>query len=326
MPPVIETDAGRTRRVGVELEFTGLDIDRISALVAEHCGGQVQRSSAYEHRISGDPRGDWGVELDFAYLKNKGRAHRDPDVAVEALEDMAEQLVRLGAEQIVPFEVVSPPIPMNELSAMGPLIARLRDAGARGTTDGLMYAFGMQLNPEVPAGDTQTLRRYLQSFLCLYDWLQARENVDFTRRLTAFAAPFSRDYVRRVVDPDYAPDLAALIDDYLAGNPTRNRPLDLLPLFLHLDPPRVRRVVDDPRVKPRPAFHYRLPNCEIDRPEWGVDQAWRGWLQVEHLAARPKRLHDLCGAYAAFLDRPLSGFLDDWKEQIREWLIPESDL
>jgi hypothetical protein len=31
------------------------------------------------------------------------------------------------------------------------------------------------------------------------------------------------------------PDLDTLIDDYLEYNPTRNRALDFLPLFLHLD-------------------------------------------------------------------------------------------
>jgi hypothetical protein len=326
MPPVIDTDAGRRRRVGIELEFTDLDIDAISALVADHVGGEVQRSSPYEHRVSGGPHGDWGVELDFSYLKKKGRAPRDPDVPMEALEEVAEQILRFGAEQLVPFEVVSPPIPMDELSEVQSLVERLREAGARGTTEGLMYAFGMQLNPEIPDGTADTLRCYLQAFLCLYDWLKARENVDFTRRLTAFAAPFPRDYVRRVVDPGYAPNRGDLVDDYLERNPTRNRPLDLLPVFLHFEPARVRRAVDDPRVKARPALHYRLPNCEIDRPDWGIDQAWRGWLQVEHLAARPARLRDLCRAYTAFLDRPLTGLLEDWTKQTQAWLIPDGDL
>ena len=38
-----------------------------------------------------------------------------------------------------------------------------------------------------------------------------------------------------MLDAGYGPDLGALIDDYLAANPTRNRALDLLPLFAELD-------------------------------------------------------------------------------------------
>ena len=30
----------------------------------------------------------------------------------------------------------------------------------------------------------------------------------------------------------------ASVEDYLEGNPTRNRPLDLLPIFLETDPDR----------------------------------------------------------------------------------------
>jgi hypothetical protein len=170
------------------------------------------------------------------------------------------------------------------------------------------------------------LLRYLQAFLCLYDWLQWRADMDLTRRLTVFVDPFPKEYVRRVVDPDYQPELGALIDDYLHANPTRNRALDLLPLFLHLDEKRVRAKVKDPRVKPRPALHYRLPDCEIDRPDWGLRTVWVDWLQVEHLAAEPDRLRKICGAYSDFLDRPLGGLFKNWQEKVTPWLKPIEDL
>jgi hypothetical protein len=306
--------------VGVELELIGVDIDALSREVAREVGGAVERASRYEHLVHGDRHGDWKIELDFLYLKEKGRESREEAGLLPDLDATAERLLRAGAEQIVPYEVVSPPLPVTELPRLGPLVERLRRAGARGTTDGVLYAFGMQLNPEMPATDAATLLRYLQAFLCLFDWLKERARVDLTRRLTAYVAPFPKPYVRAVVDPGYGPDLPALIDDYLAANPTRNRPLDLLPLLLHLDPERVRRVVDDPLVKPRPALHYRLPNCEIDRPGWGVHVAWNDWLQVERLAAEPERLSSLCALYAGYLDKPLGGLLEDWAKRLESWI------
>jgi hypothetical protein len=339
LPPLLYTASGAMRRIGVELELTGLDVEALSAQVALHAGGRVARISRYEHVVHAGGGEDWGVELDFAYLKQKGRLAQRPPApstggqpngsrgdALGALDGAAEELLRLGAEQVVPFEVVSPPLPMDRLAQVQGLVGRLRAAGARGTGDGLVYAFGLQLNPEVPATDAATLARYLKAFFCLYDWLKARARVDLTRRLTAYVDPFPRDYLRRVVDPAYGPDLPTLIDHYLAANPTRNRALDLLPLFLHLDPDRVRKVVDDPRVKPRPALHYRLPNCEIDRPDWGIHLAWRDWLQVEHLVAVPQRLKALCTRYAEHLDRPLGGLLEDWTEQVEPWLKAPQDL
>lgn len=326
LPPLTRTSQGELRRVGVELELIDLDIHRISQLVAAHVNGRVEKLTAYEHRIHGDPAGPWGVELDFTYLKARARekAEEDPKAEglLEDLEAAAEELLRKGAEQIVPMEVVSPPLPMDRLGTVEALVDALRDAGARGTTDGLTYAFGMQLNPEMPATDAATITRYLKAFLCLFDWLEARAEVDFTRRLTAYVDPFPKAYVRTVVDPGYRPDLTTLMDDYLAANPTRNRALDLLPLFCHLDPARVRAAIDDPRVKPRPALHYRLPNCEIDRPDWGIAPTWLDWLQVEHLAAEPERLDALCERYSSFLERPLAGLFRGWAKQVEPWLVP----
>jgi hypothetical protein len=243
------------------------------------------------------------------------------------LEDAGERALRSASEWLVPVEVVSPPLPMDRLGELDTLIEQLRRAGAEGTGGALLNAFGLQLNPEMPATDADTVLSYLQAFLCLNDWLQWRADVDLTRQLTFFADPFPRDYTRRVVDSGYRPNLPALIDDYLDANATRNRALDCLPLFLHLDEQRVRAVVEDPRVKPRPTLHYRLPNSEIDRPGWGMREVWTDWLQVEHLAADTHRLRDLCHAYAKFIDRPLGRlFEESWTEQVKPWLKPSDDL
>ncbi|MGD8709255.1 MAG: amidoligase family protein [Ectothiorhodospiraceae bacterium] len=318
LPPLQCTEDGSPRRVGVEIELIGLSIETLSALVAEHVGGEVNAVSPYEHRIDGDASGRWQVELDFTFLKKQGR-HDEPG-ATEPIRQAAESLLRLGAEQVVPLEIVSPPLPIARLIGLDELVGRLRQAGARGTASGILYAFGTQLNPELPATGADTIRRYLQAFLCLFDWLKHRARVDLTRRLTTYVDPFPEAYIRRVVDPEYHPDRDGLIDDYLAANPTRNRALDMLPLFLHLDPNRVRAQVADERVKPRPTLHYRLPNSEVDRPGWGVTTPWKDWLQVERLAADPQRLQRLCADYCAFLDRPLSGLMDDWTEHLHSWL------
>lgn len=325
LPPVTDNPDGEPRRVGVELEMIGPGVAEVSRLVATHFGGQVEEKSRYEHLVHGDPAGDWGVELDYEYLKQKGR-EEDPESDLAAfIDEAAESLVRAGAEAVVPVEVVSPPLPMERLAEVQSLIARLRHAGARGTGAGISYAFGLQLNPELPSLDAGTIVAYLKAFFCLYDWLEKRSAPDFTRRLTRFMAPFPARYVRKVVEPDYEPGQARLIDDYLEDNPTRNRALDMLPLFLYLDEERVRAVVDDPRVKPRPTFHYRLPNCEIDRPYWGVHLAWADWLKVEALAADPARLTRICRAYARWLDEPLGHLLEDWAREVESWLGQTED-
>ena len=229
--------------------------------------------------------------------------------------------MRTGAEAIVPVEIVSPPLPIPDLAGVQKVVDRLRRLGAHGTRAGITYAFGLHLNPEVPRRTSSTLSAYLKAFLCLHDWLVRESDVDLTRKLSRYMAPFPSAYVRRVIDPEYAPDLETLIDDYLQDNPTRNRALDLLPLFAELDEARVRGTVDDARVKPRPTFHYRLPNCEIDDPDWGLHRAWSNWLQVEHLAADTARLTDVCARYTEFLERPVAKWFGDWATEVEPWVL-----
>lgn len=181
------------------------------------------------------------------------------------------------------------------------------------------YAFGLQSNPELPSLDAETITRYVQAFLCLYDWLKSRSRVDAIRKLTGCSRFFPAEYVRRVLDPDYRPERSALIDDCLRDNPTRKRGLDMLPLFAHLAEDRVRAAVDEPRVKARPTLHYRLPNSEMGRADWGVFVAWRDWLEVERLACDPERLHDICSAYHDLLEQPLGGMLSDWAAECVQW-------
>ena len=316
LPKKQKNPQGKPRRVGVELEMIGLELNDIAELVAAHLGLSIATDGRYRRVLGGDDAGDWIVELDFDLLKRLGQQERDEAELLDELLDSAEEVLKLLAEIVVPLELVSPPLPMRRLGEIEELIVLLRDAGAKGTSDSIGYAFAMQFNPEVPSEDPGVITAYLQSFLCLYEWLLVRADVNMTRRVTSYIDPFPTDYVRKVIQPDYAPDLDTLIDDYLEYNPTRNRPLDFLPLFLHLDEERVRAVAADPLIKPRPAFHYRLPNCEIHLPGWGLHVAWDDWLEVEALAANRKRLAGCCAAYAAFLDKPLKRWLGDWAKEV----------
>jgi hypothetical protein len=163
----------------------------------------------------------------------------------------------------------------------------------------------------------------LRAFLALYDWLYALADIDFTRRLTSFVDPFPEEYRLAVLDPSYAPDLDALIDDYLKANPTRNRALDMLPAFAFLKPDKVRAALDEPSsIKARPTFHYRLPNCLVDQPEWSFALEWNRWVEIERLAADAERLTRVSAEVSAEV-RAGTGKLtrDEWMARGRAWGI-----
>lgn len=154
----------------------------------------------------------------------------------------------------------------------------------------------------------------------MQEWLFERSQLDLARQITRYTAPFPTSYVEQIIANDYAPSLEQLMDDYLAANPTRNRALDMLPLFAHLDEDRVRATIDDARIKSRPTFHYRLPNSEIGDPQWSIFVAWKDWLKIETLANEPKKLHELMALCKEYLDKPLGGILPGLAEQTDKWL------
>jgi hypothetical protein len=128
--------------------------------------------------------------------------------------------------------------------------------------------------------------------------MKSRVKVDLARSISPYINPFPDEYVRLILRSDYPADAGRLIDDYLAYNPTRNRPLDMLPVLCHLDEPRVTsRVEEQHLVKARPAFHYRLPNCLVDEPDWTLAREWNTWVEVERLAEDPEALMRMSREY-----------------------------
>jgi len=216
-------------------------------------------------------------------------------------------------------EVVCPPIPLNNLSVLTPMVRGLREAGAMGTEESLIAAYGVHVNTEIPRLDADTLFSYLRAFAILQWWLVDAHEVDATRRISPYIDLYPQAYVRQVLSRSES-TVDQIFTDYLEHNASRNRALDLLPILAEIDSDRVREAVDDPRIKARPAFHYRLPNCQIEHPDWSLSGAWNTWCVVERLADREDDLDVLAGEFLA-ADRPILGVgRSDWVRFIDRWL------
>ena len=295
--------------------MAGLEIEQITGAVVDVLGGTVVRESAFVAHVRGSALGDFRAELDADILKSRGYQGHLSELGIEigqgSIRDGLEAVLSRVAGLVVPFELVGPPVPWTELPRIDEVRAKLCDVGARGTQASALYAFGMQLNVEPVELEAAYLLRVLRAFLVLYEALLEREQVDLSRKLTPYVQAYPEDYVVHVMQKDYAPDITRFIDDFLLYTPTRNRPLDFLSLFAHLDEARVMAApVERELVKPRPAFHYRLPNCRIDEPSWTLAEAWNGWIEVERLAADPQRLEDACADRLAHAST--------WKEWLSE--------
>lgn len=312
------TPQGKPRRMGVEIELAGLKGKQIVELLQKHFGGEIDWLTPFEIELNETEFGTFKVELDSEAIKDIGTdsgLEGDPENTETTLQSTIVDAVGVVAEALVPWEIVSPPIELEALPKLYPLIDELREAGALGTRHAPHYAFGIHLNPELPSHDPLKIRDYLRAFAVLYDWIRATENTDLSRRITPYINHFEKPWLSLILEHDYEPDLARLIDDYLEHNPTRNRSLDMLPLFKELDRERVEAVIDDTRVNARPTFHYRLPNCDIDNPDWNLSDSVDTWLQVEALAYSPK-LAQLAEQYHRLLNGQEHNIDQTWSNHV----------
>ncbi len=282
-PKHMLTEKNSVRRVGFELEFANLPIEQAADIICStYTGKQSADSTQAEVAVNVDNFGKFNVELDWQYAQKKAREIKDSDNK-ENYEDILKHITTL-ASQIVPTEIVCPPIPIDNLASLDALINALRAAGAAGTDQSFVYAFGVHINPELPSLSAKTLTHYLQAFCVAQEWLVEAHGVDFSRRITPYINLYTNDYIKTVLGYNSNTSLNDIIKDYLHFNPSRNRALDLLPLLKHLDNDAIMQKLPNEKINARPTFHYRLPNCEIDKDNWQLSQCWNIWCVIEVLA------------------------------------------
>jgi len=314
LPPTLIRDDGGVRRVGFELEFSGIDLDATAAALVASLGASLKSETAAERVLQVESLGEFRVELDWAFLKNQAAKQGRSAIEEELLERLSE-----AAALVVPVEVVCPPVTLDDLAMLDPMVHALRKAGAVGTEESLLAAYGVHVNAEVPGVDAATLHPMIRAYCLLQWWLVDRHGVDPTRKISPYIGLYPAAYVEHVLSAPTT-EMDDIVDAYLEHNATRNRALDLLPLLSEIDESRVRSAVDDPRVQARPAFHYRLPDCHIEQEDWSLSRSWNSWCVVEKLAERADDLNALAKDFLE-ANRPLLGVnRGRWVETLGEWL------
>ncbi|WP_193185621.1 amidoligase family protein [Nisaea sediminum] len=308
-PPRRVNSGGEERRVGVELEFAGLTVEETTRHLHAEFGGTVERLDAHRNILSHPDWGEAKIELDIQYVHRKDAEEEEGEAEMfgflDVLDISEKVRARLGdaLTGLVPVEIVFPPIPWSKLGELNAAFEVLRRHGALGTRESPLYAFGLHLNVEVATGSAAEILDTLRAYMVMADGLHEEVDVDLTRWVLPHADRFPDEYAKKICALDYPAELSRMIDDYLEMNPTRNRELDMLPLFAHLDPDRVKAQISDALVKPRPTYHYRLPNADLGDPDWSAVTEWNRWVEIEELAEDKDRL---CDAVAEFLGRDRS--------------------
>lgn len=316
------------RKAGFELEFSNIDMEKIVVLLEKECSLKTKKINNYLYKFDSS-YGTYTLELDFELLtkqklhKNINELSQKIGIQIEQKNiDDLEGFIGDLSKDIVPYEISTPPIPLDKLDIVEQLIEKLTQNNAQGTKGKLYYAFGLHINLEVVSLETQSLLDYLKAYTILQDFLNKDAKVDLLRKITPFIDNFKKEYIEYILNPQYTPSTKEFIQDYLQFNPTRNRSLDMLPILAYIDEEFVRATLPSEKIKPRPTFHYRLSNSMIGDKNWKVSDEWNRWMLVEQLANDQESLQELSKKYLQYLDNFIN--LTNWETQIEQWIQDHS--
>jgi hypothetical protein len=312
------------RKAGFELEFSNIDMPDILTVVQSTIDVKTTKKNHFLYKLESQ-YGNFTVELDFELLTQQklksSLKEFFKDIGLQLNEDnfdKVETMIAKLSKDVVPYEIGTPPLPLNKLELVDNLVENLNKKHAQGTKDKFYNAFGLHINLEVISLEAKSILRYLRAFLVLQDYIIKQAQVDIARKITPYINAFKPEYIKHVLNPSYAPNMSELIDDYITFNPTRNRSLDMLPLFAFIDEKRVRKALPDEKIKARPTFHYRLSNCLIGDKNWSVAHEWNRWIWVENLANDEKLLQSFCNEYLVHMNQLIN--FTTWNKKVEQWL------
>ena len=114
MPERLPNHHGEERRVGVEIELSGLGYDELVEHVARLLKGTPELESRYVTSLETDA-GTFTIELDSDPVKDLDLADERLPESIRELGTHAMDVIDFAAERIVPLEIVGPPLPFSRL-------------------------------------------------------------------------------------------------------------------------------------------------------------------------------------------------------------------
>ena len=323
-PPITTNPAGGERSVGYEFEFTGVEMENVADVISSLYGGKVKKISTYVIEVQKTDFGTFTLELDAQLLRDKKYEKSLKSIGVDLSQfkniESIEGALKDMASSIVPFEIITPPIKFSKMAELNRLLDELRKWKAKGTGSSMFYAFGLHINPEISDDSTQSLVNHMRAYMLLDPWIRRDADINMSRRITPYINEYKEGYKSLLFSSGYNPSLRELISDYFTYGNSRNRPLDMLPLFMHLDEEHTSTLLNDAITSSRPTYHYRLPNCSIEDPDWKLADEWNRWVLVEKLAEDERSLKQYAKAYLKMKRETMIGFEAKWIKLMDRWV------
>lgn len=311
---------GNDRRLGLEIEYVGLPLADSAKIISDVLSCPAEPTHKTHYTFNHPQLGEFVLELDVELAKKISQKAKDTPDSEFSVDKAIDSFFPEMISGIAPSELVTSPLEVKNLKIVSDIVIALRKAGAKGTSESFMFAFGYHVNPEVKSTNPAEILPVLQSFTLLFDFLVDHLEMDITRKLSGYAAPYPKSYARLILDEDYSPDIDTLMTDYITHAPSRNYALDMLPLFKFIDEGFITEKCPDSLIKKRPTYHFRLPNCKINEDTWDIYKGINAWSLVEVVASDKTLLKRLSADYLKIMDSLIDPLTSRWRGHVKNSL------
>jgi len=280
--------ADDTSRVGVEVEFSGLSLDKSTKKIQSVVGGTAKfKTMKTLTTIKGyDESGKVLYnEVDIPYYEIKNSKLGNLVIKVETNQLSTTEMAKDNKAII---ELVTDPISgINKMELLQKAVSALENAGAVGTSADL--AVSTQINVEIQKGvkskihvmDTiNLLRTYFRKEH--WDQIHMREKIPASRK--PYVQAYSPEFMSRLMDPEYKPrNWQQFFDDFiyrqslelLGEKKAWTMPIkDARAKLLSYKEPIVPRVVKQNALRISSLLAYMVPNDPMTKIMTHPDTGW----------------------------------------------------
>lgn len=200
-------DEEQFKRVGLEVEFTGLTIDEVLSELQNELGGKLERV---------DEGNTFYYKLKNSALSRSLEAEK---IWIHFEGNETDSTTRVtDVSRIKTIEVTSSPLDWEGVKIFDRAIQRLRDAGAIGTTE--TNAVSIQVNIEMVTSEKPTmaiedLLSLLRNYYSDEHFALIEKEVVLPEVRKPYVGKYSDEMMKRILNPDYKPSMRQFYDDFL---------------------------------------------------------------------------------------------------------------
>lgn len=202
-------------RIGLEIELTGLNPNDIIEILRQHLGGEVSERQRVEKAME-----PGNSEVKEYLIRELLLVNSSMGTVVVKPEDnsTSNSKVEDNYAKTRIFEIVTPPIVVEQVSPLQEALEEMRRLGALGTSDG--FAVAIQVNVEMGEGNAERIKA-IDILQVLRNYLSPdnRKSIASELKAASYRQPylglFSPEMMSKILNPNYKPSNQQFFMDFM---------------------------------------------------------------------------------------------------------------